>query len=230
VREIGRTLREAREARGLTFETVEDRTKIRARYLVALEAERFDELPGEAYARGFLRTYADAVGLDGQEVLAALRARQRAHEEPPVAPRAQRPYEPLRLGPAVAGLVTAVALVVFSLAAWQLGDGRRDRPAASPPPAQQPPAQQQPAAAPGAVAVSSRGATSLQVRLGGPNGRRVWSGTVRPGQELRFGLRRPLWLRAGRPERLRLSVAGTPTRLPAGVATLVVTRRGVRPA
>ena len=226
---IGRSLREARVARGLALETIEGRTKIRARYLSALEDERFGELPGEAYARGFLRTYADHLGLDGHELLAQYRARARAQEEAAVVPRPQRPYEPRRIGPALAGLAAAVALVVSSLAAWQLGDepgtGVAEAPSATPPPARAQPAP----TAPAVLAITATKASPLQVRLGGPSGRRVWSGTLRPGRPLRLGLSRPLWLRTSAPRNLRLVVAGEPRRLPAGSAAVVVTGRGVRP-
>jgi transcriptional regulator with XRE-family HTH domain len=62
---IGERLREARTARGLELPEIEKRTKIRARYLRALEEEQWDVLPADAYVRGFLRTYADYLGLDG---------------------------------------------------------------------------------------------------------------------------------------------------------------------
>jgi hypothetical protein len=217
--EIGRTLREARDARGLTLETVEKDTKIRARYLHALEEERFGELPGEAYARGFLRTYADHLGLDGPEVLAAYRARQRVHEEAAVVPRPQRPYAPPRIGPALAGLAAAAILAGLSLVAWRLGDGDSDRAAA-------PPARRTAApAAPAVLVVSAAANSPVEIRFGGPAGRRVWKGTLRPGRKLRLGLGRPLWLRAGAPRRLRLVVAGEPQRLQSAKAR--ITRRGV---
>ena len=52
--------------RDLDFNEMEFRTKVRAKYLRALEAEQFDQLPGHTYIKGFLRTYADALGMDGQ--------------------------------------------------------------------------------------------------------------------------------------------------------------------
>jgi cytoskeletal protein RodZ len=63
--EIGSALREARERKGLSFPQVEEDTKIRARYIRALEEEAFGILPGTTYAKGFLRAYADYLGLDG---------------------------------------------------------------------------------------------------------------------------------------------------------------------
>lgn len=64
--EIGPALREARERRGLAYSQVEDATAIRSRYLRALEEEDFRILPGPTYAKGFLRAYAEFLGLDGQ--------------------------------------------------------------------------------------------------------------------------------------------------------------------
>jgi cytoskeletal protein RodZ len=64
--EIGPALEEARERRGLAFAQVEADTAIRGKYLRALEQEQFDVLPGPTYAKGFLRAYAEYLGLDGQ--------------------------------------------------------------------------------------------------------------------------------------------------------------------
>src|SRR6201987_3543150 len=63
--DIGGSLREARLKRGLTPADVQKAIRIRDRYLQALEEERWELLPGDAYVKGFLRTYADYLGLDG---------------------------------------------------------------------------------------------------------------------------------------------------------------------
>jgi len=68
---IGERLRNAREAKGLSLRAVADLTRIRAVYLQALEDEQFDQLPGAVYARGFLRTFADALGLDADRLMDA---------------------------------------------------------------------------------------------------------------------------------------------------------------
>jgi hypothetical protein len=214
---IGQSLREARLARGITLEAVEAETRIRTRYLQALENERFDELPGEAYAKGFLRTYADHLGLDGHEYIAAYRSRARALAEPTFIPRAQRPYEPPRTGPALAGAVAAVLLVSLSLAAWQLGDDAPKQPPA-------PPTLVMPQ--PGALSVSAVGTSRIDVRLGSERGRRLWSGTLRAGQRLRFGLKRPIWLRARVARRIRLTAGGSTRRVPPGTATVLVEAPG----
>src|SRR3954454_16356442 len=85
--EIGATLREARERQGLELTQVERALKIRARQLQALEEERFDWLPGETYARSFLRTYADFLGLEWQLYLAEYDSRfRRVDDEQPLVP------------------------------------------------------------------------------------------------------------------------------------------------
>lgn len=68
---IGERLRNAREAKGLSLRAVADLTRIRSVYLQALEDEQFSQLPGAVYARGFLRTYADALGLDADRLMDA---------------------------------------------------------------------------------------------------------------------------------------------------------------
>src|SRR3954464_4640573 len=61
---IGETLREARMRQRLDISDVEQRTKIRAKYLRALENEEFGMLPGPTFVKTFLRTYAEQLGLD----------------------------------------------------------------------------------------------------------------------------------------------------------------------
>ena len=63
--EIGSSLREARMRQGLDFEEMEERTKVRKKYLRHLEDERFDQLPGHTYTKGFLHVYADSLGPKG---------------------------------------------------------------------------------------------------------------------------------------------------------------------
>jgi hypothetical protein len=67
-RQIGPILEHARKEKGLTLDEVEQATKIRKRYLVDLERENYGALPDAVYARGFLKTYGDYLGLDGEEL------------------------------------------------------------------------------------------------------------------------------------------------------------------
>jgi len=78
---IGLVLEKARKERGLTLEEAEHATKIRKRYLAGLEREDFGALPDAVYARGFLKTYANYLGLDGEELASELRDRRRPRRE-----------------------------------------------------------------------------------------------------------------------------------------------------
>ncbi|MFB5091280.1 helix-turn-helix domain-containing protein [Bacillus cereus] len=67
--ELGQKLKEAREAKGLTIDQLHEITKIQKRHLVAIEEGNYYVLPGAFYARAFIKQYADAVGLNGEELL-----------------------------------------------------------------------------------------------------------------------------------------------------------------
>src|SRR5947209_18950499 len=77
--DIGSTLREARIRARIDMSEVETRTKIRAKYLRAIENEEWDLLPGPVYAKSFLRTYGDYLGLDSRMLLDEFR---RHYEHP----------------------------------------------------------------------------------------------------------------------------------------------------
>jgi len=69
VTELGQKLKEAREAKGLSIDQLHEITKIQKRHLVAIEEGNYDVLPGAFYARAFIKQYADAAGLNGEELL-----------------------------------------------------------------------------------------------------------------------------------------------------------------
>jgi cytoskeleton protein RodZ len=73
---IGRVLKQTRRKRGLSLDEVEQATKIRARYLSGLEREDYAMLPAAVYTQGFLKTYANYLGLDGEALSRQLRSRQ----------------------------------------------------------------------------------------------------------------------------------------------------------
>ena len=81
--EIGQTLKSARVEKGLTLDDLQQTTKIQKRYLIAIEEENFDALPGNFYVRAFIREYAETVGLDPNELLAQVDSELgQATEEP----------------------------------------------------------------------------------------------------------------------------------------------------
>src|SRR3954471_6870435 len=73
--EIGETLRETRMRRHVDMSEVESATKIRAKYLRALENEEWDLLPGPTFVKTFLRTYAEYLGLDARSLVEEYRQR-----------------------------------------------------------------------------------------------------------------------------------------------------------
>ena len=79
--EIGRYLEQTRKERGLSLEEVEQATKIRKRYLAGLEREDYTILPDAVYARGFLKTYANYLGLDGEALSRQLKSTRKPRRE-----------------------------------------------------------------------------------------------------------------------------------------------------
>jgi cytoskeletal protein RodZ len=112
---IGATLRRERELRQMSLEELGQVTRIPLRMLQRIEEDRFDELPGEVFARGFLRSYARALGLDAETVLASY-AEGRAVEAPapgPLLAAIQTPERGRRFGIAIA---LVILLILFTLA------------------------------------------------------------------------------------------------------------------
>nr|WP_216827925.1 RodZ domain-containing protein [Alkalihalobacterium elongatum] len=66
--ELGQRLREAREQKEINLDDLQKTTKIQKRYLLAIEEGNFDALPGKFYARAFVKNYAEAVGLDPEQI------------------------------------------------------------------------------------------------------------------------------------------------------------------
>jgi len=84
--ELGQLLKKARTQRGLTLDDLQETTKIRKRYLEAIEEGNYKVLPGNFYVRAFIRSYAEAVDLDPAEVLKLYRPET---AEPPVETKAE---------------------------------------------------------------------------------------------------------------------------------------------
>jgi hypothetical protein len=123
--EIGNSLREARERQGLGYPEIELATKIRAKYIRALEEEDFTAIPGDAYIRGFLRTYAEYLGLDGDVYVDEYASRfitSWRDELPPRPERRRIRTRERRLERRAVLLVLAgiVLVTVLVFAAWQI--------------------------------------------------------------------------------------------------------------
>src|SRR3954447_9736436 len=130
--EIGSTLRETRIRKKIDITTVEEATKIRAKYLRALENEEWSVLPGPTYVKTFLRTYAEFLGLDAHLLVDEYAARFEEPEELelPAFSREPRIRTPVRrFGPpsrlvaiGALALVFVVFLLVLGLTADDDGD------------------------------------------------------------------------------------------------------------
>jgi len=69
VKNFGSYLKHERELRGVTLEVISETTKIHIRFLQALEENNFEELPGEVFIRGYIKSYANTIGSDPEETL-----------------------------------------------------------------------------------------------------------------------------------------------------------------
>ena len=124
---IGETLREARMRQHLDIADVEDRTKIRAKYLRALENEEFGMLPGSTFVKTFLRTYAEVLGLDPQMLVEEYRATYEPRDDAELQPippggasrppreRRERRYSGGGPGPGTVLVGALVALIALLL-------------------------------------------------------------------------------------------------------------------
>jgi len=132
--ELGNNLRDARQGRRIDLVIAEQDTKIRSKYLAALEAEDFDILPGPVFVRGFLRTYSRYLGLDPQMFVDEYNARFGRFEEVEehgVTPALGRPglvQERVNRGRRAMRMFVIVSLVALAGLAW-LGLRASDEPA-----------------------------------------------------------------------------------------------------
>jgi cytoskeletal protein RodZ len=238
--DIGASLREARTRRGLSLDDVTTGLRIRERYVTALEEERWELMPAEAYTKGFLRMYAEFLGLNGTLYVDEYNER--------IAPLGDEPFIPESLAPAkgrhrvlvrtILGVV-GVGAAVAALNLFGSGATTATHVAnAAPPP--QPTRIVLPAAVPAAPpakqpkptvalirAVTSR--SWLSVRLDNATGKEVFRGFLDQGHQLSYGLDRNVWLRIGRPQAVAIRIgAHLVAGLPGTSANLLLTRDGPR--
>jgi cytoskeleton protein RodZ len=124
--ELGKLLRETREEKGISLAEIEQVTRIRPKYLLALEEARYDDLPTPGHIHGFLRNYAIFLGLDAQEVEALYardRAAQRRFEPKIFHPKniALTPQRPLIKADLLLALIVVVLLAAVAWVFWQYG-------------------------------------------------------------------------------------------------------------
>jgi hypothetical protein len=230
--EIGNSLREARKRQGLGYPEIELATKIRAKYIRALEEEDFTSIPGDAYIRGFLRTYAEYLGLDGDVYVDEYGSRfiTSWRDELPPRPerrrirRRERPFERRAVLLVLAGIVAVGALV---FAAFRLPGSSTHVPGLGT-------QQKQPGHSASSRQLILRGVgrgTYVVVRLGSRSGRLIFSGTVSGGENDNvWGGGSRFYFLVRRPAALRISLDGRAVALPNvhNLRVLVTPRRTTR--
>ena len=219
---IGSSLKDARLRKGLDLAAAAEATKIRSRHLQALEDEQFDVLPGQTYVRGFLKTYADFLGLDGQLYVDEYSSRFWVNEDGSPATRRKvrirrRHHRRIELNMVILTVVAIAGVTTLVIAAWKFG-GADSTPAAKP-------FRSTPAAAPRTVThkpvarltvKAVRGSSLIDVRIlksPGRVGRLLYHGTLERGKSQTF-VDKSLWVVVNSPKHVVLSLnGGTPLAL-----------------
>jgi len=218
--EIGNSLREARVRQRLDYAQIELGTKIRSKYIKALEDEQFATLPAQPYVKGFLRTYAEFLGLDGQLYVDEYNSRfvvEGQEDAPPIArrppsgrARRDRGVERKVVLLALLGIAGLTALVIV---AWKFGGG--DSSNSTPPVV--------PQSAPTVLRglVFSGPGTYLEIRRGSATGAVIYQGTLRAG-EANYLAGKRFWIWIKHPRRLELKLDGKAVSLPARASLKVL--------
>jgi hypothetical protein len=229
--EIGGSLRQARKGARLELIDVEAETMIPARYLDAIEGERFEVLPIGPYRRSFLREYADYLGLRGDiyvdEYVTRFEPPEPEPEPEPIGSSAVRHVSRALDEVSPGRAAVAAGLVVAAVGVWVLGTGGGSggrHPATTAAVAAKPPAVQPslhhvaqapaphtapfapPAVRPALTLAARRGDCWIELRVGSSTGPVVYEHTLHQGESARFGLRKPLWIRVGAPWNLDATI------------------------
>ncbi|CAI8805245.1 cytoskeleton protein RodZ [Bacillus sp. IT-79MI2] len=132
--ELGQKLKDAREAKGLSIDQLHEVTKIQKRYLVTIEEGDYSILPGAFYARAFIKQYAGAVGLNGEELIVEYQSvvpQSESHDVPQIS-KGQKTQETMQKAASlpiadhmskilIALLVIAVGVAVWFVFQWLIG-------------------------------------------------------------------------------------------------------------
>jgi cytoskeleton protein RodZ len=223
---IGEALRSAREAQGKSVEDAAAATRIRPSYLEALEQEHFEQLGGNVYAKGFLRSYARFLGVDPAPLLDAYRAQERPDaplfEHAPTAIRGGR--APGRRGPTWLAVAIVCVSVILAVSLWSLLRPSPDPTGAQPPFAPEPATTAVGSAgtsAPPTTARPTPRGVTVTVRYAAPSWTRVtadgevfFEGTPGPNQRRTFRAERSIDLVLGAPAVVSLTVNGKDLGIP----------------
>lgn len=206
---------------GLDFNEMESRTKVRAKYLRALEAEQFDQLPAHTYVKGFLRTYADSLGMDGQLYVDEYNSRFVAGDDDQMlrtrrVPQARGRRERRESRIVFVALAAIALLTALVIAAWRFGGTEEPKVQGVNSGARVAGTVGTKAAA-GKVTVAVRavrGASFMEVRVGSRAGEPLYRGTLERGQSKQF-TRQKLYVSLAAPANVDVKVNGSGVRVPA---------------
>jgi cytoskeletal protein RodZ len=231
--EIGNSLREARVRRGVDFAQAELATKIRGKYLRALEEEQFSLLPAQTYIKGFLRTYAEYLGLDGQLYVDEYNSRfvTGADDHEPRTRRSsvrpERRNRRIETNVVLIALAAIAILTVIVISAWKASGGKPNTPATHTPASHT----QRRVVPPLLEVLALRGSTHVIARRSSANGNVAFDGTVTKGDPPRAIRGSRLWVQIDTPENLRIRVRGRLVHVPGSKPqVIIVSKTGWRPA
>jgi cytoskeletal protein RodZ len=236
--EIGNSLREARLRQSLDFPEIEQGTKIRGKYLRALEDEQFDVLPAQTYVKGFLRSYAEYLGLDGQLYVDEYNSRFVVGEE-------DQPARPRRSAPPSRGVQVQSRVVLLTLlgiasvtalviVAWTRGEAREESPfGLGQAPTTQTSATNKPRSSQAQgvrlLITADTGSSWILVQRNPPRGPVIFKNWIDLGETKVFG-GGSLRLEANTPQVLVLKLNGRPVKIPRGERAVLVRPQGLTTA
>ena len=215
----GATLRAAREAKRLELSHIAAETRIPLRHLEAIEEGNFESLPSRAYAIGFSRTYAKAVGLDDVAITEMVRAELAdGSMHRAMAPGGMEPGDPARLPSAglawaAAGAVVILGVGIFAFAASYFGAGTGPASLLSPAPAATTAAPKAAAAAaapaPSGPVVLTALEDGIWLRLEEEGGERLAERTLKLGETIEVPVTaKDPRINTGRPDALSVTIGG----------------------
>lgn len=216
---IGERLRAAREAKKMSLADVANTTRIPIRHLQHIEDGEWDALPAPTYSVGFARSYANVVGLNGNEIGAELRQLIGSPRPTYDAPTAYyEPADPARVPPRslamVAGGIALLLILAYLIWRSMAVEGVDPEDAAAPPAAvapapTQPAAQQQALQATGPVALTATDEVWVRIYEGN-GGASLFEGVMRAGQRFEVpATAQAPQIRTGRPQALRVTVGNS---------------------
>ena len=220
--------------RGVDFAQAEVAMKIRGKYLRALEDERFELLPAQAYVKGFLRTYAEYLGLDGALYVDEYNTRfVSGHDdhEPRVRRsqvRPQRRNRRIETNVVLVALAAIAVLTVIVISAWKASGGDSNAPQVKRPVTTATTTRVDPALL---TITAGRGSTHVTARVRTASGNVAYDGTVQQGDPAVAIRGSKLWVQIDSPENLRILVRGKPVHVPGlKPRVIIVSKTGWRPA